>query len=60
MIPLSERLPTSRFCQGLRRIGTRKINCKDFSLTWNAALETGGILIGDEVTITLDIEFVKA
>ena len=37
-----------------------KINRKDFGLTWNAALETGGILVGDEVTITLDVEFVKA
>jgi len=39
---------------------TAKINRKDFGLTWNAALETGGILVGDEVTITLDAEFVKA
>jgi polyisoprenoid-binding protein YceI len=38
---------------------TTKINRKDFGLTWNAALETGGILVGDEVTITLDAEFVK-
>src|ERR1700682_6211934 len=37
-----------------------KINRKDFGLTWNAALETGGILVGDEVTITLDVEFVRA
>ena len=37
-----------------------KINRTDFGLTWNAALETGGILVGDEITITLDIEFVKA
>ena len=37
-----------------------KINRKDFGLTWNAALETGGILVGDEITITLDVEFVKA
>jgi polyisoprenoid-binding protein YceI len=37
-----------------------KINRKDFGLTWNTALETGGILVGDEVTITLDAEFVKA
>jgi polyisoprenoid-binding protein YceI len=37
-----------------------KINRKDFGLTWNAALETGGILVGDEVTITLDVEFLKA
>jgi polyisoprenoid-binding protein YceI len=37
-----------------------KINRKDFGLTWNTALEAGGILVGDEVTITLDIEAVKA
>ena len=39
---------------------TTKINRKDFGLTWNAALETGGILVGEEVTITLEAEFVKA
>jgi polyisoprenoid-binding protein YceI len=39
---------------------TTQINRKDFGLTWNAALETGGILVGDEVTITLDVQFVKA
>jgi len=33
---------------------------KSFGLTWNATIETGGILVGDEVTITLDVEFVKA
>ena len=36
-----------------------KINRKDFGLTWNTALETGGILVGDEVTINLEVEFVK-
>jgi len=36
-----------------------KINRKDFGLTWNAALETGGILVGDEVTITLEVQFIK-
>jgi len=47
---------------GNTRIGlsaTTKVNRKDFGLTWNAALETGGILVGDEVTITLDVQFVK-
>ncbi|MFZ0287017.1 MAG: YceI family protein, partial [Terriglobales bacterium] len=39
---------------------TTKINRKDFGLTYNAALEAGGILIGEEVTITLEVEFVKA
>ena len=39
---------------------TTKINRKEFGLTWNATLETGGILVGDDVTITLEAEFVKA
>jgi polyisoprenoid-binding protein YceI len=39
---------------------TTKINRKDFGLTWNAALETGGILVGDDITITLDVQFIKA
>jgi polyisoprenoid-binding protein YceI len=39
---------------------TTKISRKDFGLTWNAALETGSILVGDEVTINLDVQFVKA
>jgi polyisoprenoid-binding protein YceI len=39
---------------------TTKINRKDFGLTWNAALEVGGVLVGDEVTITLDVQVVKA
>jgi polyisoprenoid-binding protein YceI len=38
---------------------TAKINRKDFGLTWNAALETGGILVGEEVTITLEVQLVK-
>src|ERR1035438_5713837 len=39
---------------------TTKINRKDFGLVWNRALEAGGILVGDEVAITLEVEFVKA
>jgi polyisoprenoid-binding protein YceI len=38
---------------------TTRINRKDFGLAWNAALETGGILVGEEVAITIDLEFVK-
>ena len=37
-----------------------KIKRSDFGLTWNAALETGGILVGDEVKIELDVELTKA
>jgi polyisoprenoid-binding protein YceI len=35
------------------------INRKDFGLNWNAALESGGFLVGDEVKVTLDIEAAK-
>ena len=36
------------------------ISRKEFGLTWNAALEAGGVLVSDKVTITLDVAFVKA
>jgi polyisoprenoid-binding protein YceI len=35
------------------------ISRKDFGLTWNAALETGGVLVGDQITVDLDVQFVK-
>jgi polyisoprenoid-binding protein YceI len=55
--------PPAKDPWGNTRIGlsaSTKINRKDYGLTWNAALETGGILVGDEVAIALDVEFVKA
>jgi polyisoprenoid-binding protein YceI len=48
---------------GNLRIGltaTTRINRKDFGLTWNSALEAGGVLVGDEVGLTLDVQFIKA
>jgi polyisoprenoid-binding protein YceI len=39
--------------------GKTQIKRKNFGLTWNAALEAGGFLVGDDVTIDLDIQFVK-
>jgi len=36
-----------------------KISRKDFGLTWNKALETGGMVVGDEIKISLEIELVK-
>ena len=38
---------------------TTKINRKDFGLTWNQALETGGVLVGDAIKISIDLELVK-
>ena len=47
---------------GNTRIGlsaTTKINRKDFGLSWNAALETGGILVGEDVQITIEAQFIQ-
>jgi polyisoprenoid-binding protein YceI len=55
--------PPTKDPWGNTRVGlsaTAKINRKDYDLTWNTALETGGILVGDDVAVTLDVEFVKA
>jgi len=38
---------------------TTKLNRKDFGLNWNKALETGGVLVSDEVNVALEIELVK-
>ena len=48
--------------QGQERRGataTTTLNRKDFGLVWNKPVETGGVLVGDEVVITLDLELVK-
>ena len=48
---------------GNHRIGlsaTTKIHRKDFGLTWNSPLETGGVLVGEEVTINLEVQFIKS
>ena len=39
---------------------TTTLNRKDFGLNWNQALETGGVLVGEEVKVTLDLELNKA
>lgn len=36
--------------------GQTTFSRKDFGLTWNAALETGGVLVGDEVKVNIEIE----
>lgn len=36
-----------------------KINRKDWNLVWNQALETGGVLVGDEIKIHIELEIVK-
>ncbi|MES2411724.1 MAG: YceI family protein [Bacteroidota bacterium] len=36
-----------------------KINRKDFGLTWNTALESGGVLVGEEIKLIAELQFVK-
>ena len=47
---------------GNRRVGasaSTKIKRSDFGMTWNAALEAGGVVVGDEIKIHLDVELIK-
>lgn len=39
---------------------TTKINRQDYGVKWNATLDGGGVVVGDEVSITIDVEMVKA
>lgn len=48
---------------GMQRLGFSidgKINRKDFGLVWNSTLETGGVLVSEEVRIIAEIQLVKA
>ncbi len=36
-----------------------KINRRDFGLTWNAALEAGGVLVADEIKLNMDVQLLK-
>lgn len=47
---------------GNKRMGASartKIRRSDFGMRWNAALEAGGVLVGDEVSITLEVELIR-
>ena len=54
--------PEAKDPWGNARIGgtaTTKISRKDFGLSWNAALEAGGLLIGDDVKIEIDFQAIR-
>lgn len=47
---------------GKQRVGASaktKIDRREFGITWNAAMETGGVMVGHEVKIEIDVEFVR-
>jgi polyisoprenoid-binding protein YceI len=39
--------------------GHTVIDRKDWNLTWNQALETGGVLVGDDISIDIELELVQ-
>jgi polyisoprenoid-binding protein YceI len=41
-------------------VATTKLNRKDFGILWNKALDSGGVVVGEDVAVTIDIELVKA
>jgi polyisoprenoid-binding protein YceI len=54
--------PAIKDTGGNQRAGataTTTINRKDFGLVWNRALDSGGVVVGEEVTITVDVELVS-
>lgn len=55
--------PESKDPMGNLRTGasaSAKINRKDFGVVWNKVLETGGVAVGDEVAISIEVELIKA
>ena len=62
VLDLADVTPESKGMAGETRIGgqaSTKINRKDFGLTWNKTMDGGGVVVGDEVEVTLDLELVK-
>jgi polyisoprenoid-binding protein YceI len=53
-----QKTPWGSFARGVSATG--KINRKDFGLSWNAALETGGVVVGEEVKIEIEAELSPA
>ncbi len=53
----SQKSPWGNMSYGFE--ATTKINRKDWGLTWNVGLETGGVLVGEEITIHIELELVQ-
>jgi polyisoprenoid-binding protein YceI len=61
-LTISEVSPEAKDPWGLLRRGataTATINRKDFGVSFNMALETGGFVVGDDINISIDVEFVR-
>ncbi len=58
-----EATPVAKGMSGEARIGaqaTTTLNRQDFGVKWNRSLDAGGVVVGDEVRIVLDLELIKA
>jgi polyisoprenoid-binding protein YceI len=40
-------------------VATTTINRHDYGVSWNAPLDKGGVVVGDEVGITIDVEAIR-
>ena len=63
VLAVDELTPEQKDPWGGLRLGASaktKIKRSDFGMTWNAALEAGGFLVGDEIKIDLEVELLKA
>lgn len=56
-LPAAVKDPWGNWRTGTR--ATTKLSRKDYGLVWNKALEAGGIAVGDEVELSLDVEFMR-
>lgn len=62
VLAVEEITPEGKDPWGKTRVGTTaktKLKRSDFGLTWNAALETGGVVVGDELKLDFELELVK-
>jgi polyisoprenoid-binding protein YceI len=62
VLNVDELSPSFKDRQGNLHTGTSattKIHRKDFGVSWNAALDSGGLMVGEEVSITIDVELIK-
>jgi polyisoprenoid-binding protein YceI len=54
--------PTKPVTMGITKAGahvTAKIHRKDFGIEWNKAMDGGGVVVGDDVDVTIDVEAIK-
>ena len=62
VLDVSDVTPAITDPSGKTRAGARattKLNRKDFGINWSKAMDNGGLVVGDDVTVTVDVEAVK-